>query len=1028
LVCENNRLTALDISKNSKIDTYKGAGQTPTVVLQYNATTDKFERTIALNNPTTLADGLTYADGKLIADDSTTVKTSPFAVETGISGKSLSGTLTLKYTDQQLLYNSHDVALINKMIANNGAGASLGWSTADPADGSYIPEDWKNISWSDVANNKRVTDLELQTQNLTGALDVSGMTELKYLRVEGNYLTEIDLANTPALQSLSCANMNSLLTKIDVSECPALVQLFANNNPLTALDVSHNPLLEQLYVGKANLKVLDVSKNPKLTALTCNDNQLIKLDLTNNTALTTFSGSDQESALEMAYNKKSEKYESFIFLNQPSGLTSGLSSDNGKLISESKSVAITPFVVETGMDGKQLSGTLTLSYFTPPPRLYWSKDAVNGNWYDPANWSTEGEEDVNSENRYPVNVSTSVYLSGDAQVFPSLDPVTSPRNDMDEPACDSIIFGYGAELGQPHYLHYDKAFVYYSTQYYNDDYSSAFAGGVSAPDDDVDFASPGLTRGEWFALAAPLKKTVTGDFSFGGFPYTWQQQFKSTRVTYDDEKARVLTGGWHPTDPNLALEIGADMNYAICLFIPKYAEGVLGVDDQKCLQNLKGAIKLPYFEDAFAEPEHPAHSYEDGVSKIYYFLGEAGFPLIDDMYDKIERGDEAYRFVFEDDNNQPQDPFIIKIPIDDNDEDNEIDEVMIGNPFMSSLDISKLYEANSDKIEKFYRIYHDETFETNPIGSGNVVPVLQAFFVKPIGTLGTEVELTFTKEMSVTRSGDMGLRSSKSASTDELPKIKLTVANDGGSNFTTFVFYREDKKNVDWMLYNAEIGLLDNKTPDYADMGVWDQPAMPLIYSLDLNMNARAIQYIAANGLSSEIPIGIRVPGNASGAYKLLFETGSTLNPKAIYVLDKLTGKKFSPVDLDDYEFTVESGYDPAFLDDRFSLLIGKQIFIDDATGDDGDGDDGDSQGIDEATTDEVYVYADGRHLQVTSSGDAISEITVTALQGIRIASLSGIGEPSCSMQLPTVAQGIYIVRVKLENGVTKIKKLKIEM
>jgi hypothetical protein len=35
----------------------------------------------------------------------------------------------------------------------------------------------------------------------------------------------------------------------------------------------------------------------------------------------------------------------------------------------------------------------------------------------------------------------------------------------------------------------------------------------------------------------------------------------------------------------------------------------------------------------------------------------------------------------------------------------------------------------------------------------DTIEVLQAFFVRPIGVAGTEVEILFTKDMSITRSG-----------------------------------------------------------------------------------------------------------------------------------------------------------------------------------------------------------------------------------------------------------------------------------
>jgi hypothetical protein len=1020
LSCSGNQLTTLDVSKNIKLNTISCA-ENQLTELDITKNTELTLLSCIGNQLTTL-------------DVSKLIKiTTIYCAENQLKELDVSKNEKLISLTCGPLLTALDVS--NNLELQNlycsGALASLDLSKNKKL--SSLSCDNTQLTALDLSQNEELTMLFWYYTPLP-ALDVSKNKKLTTLYCQYTPLTALDVSNNEELTMLYC-DYNQL-TALDVSKNKKLTSLSGENNQLTELDLSNNTELTSLNVRVNKLTKLDLSNNTALIYVNITNNKLTQLDLSANSSITTFYGMNQEpDDLYMVLNDETGKYENTIALNNPTISASSITYSDGKLIADNTSFSYTPFSVETGFNGTEinpsslLSGTFWMKYVTPPPRLYWRQDAANSNWYDPNNWSVSGTEYVNDEQMCPIYASTSVYIPGDAQRFPSLSPDDSPGNGQDEARCDSITFGYGAELAQSHRLHYNKAFVYYSTQYYNDDYSMAYSVGKSDPADLVGFASPGMERGEWYALAAPLKKIVTGDFSFGGFPYTWQQQFKSTRVSYGDEN-QVLAGGWFPTDPNLALEIGADLNYAICLFIPEYEADLLGVDDQKHLQNLKGAIKLPYFEDAFAAPEHPAHSYANGISKIHYFRAETGFPLIEDMYDEIVRGNEAYRFVFEDNSNVPEDKFIVKIPVNDNDGDNEIDEVMVGNPFMSSLDIAKLYEVNRDKMEQYYRIYHHGSFETNTTGATDLISVLQAFFVKPIGKVGTEVDLVFTKDMSIARAGDLRLQRTRSAtkqpegeaSEDKLAMLKLTVANQSGSNYTSFVFNREPMKNVDWMFYSGNLAAMGTKPPGITYTGTWNQPAVPQVHSLDANRRTCAIQYIAANGLSRDVPIGIHVAGNAAGSYKLLFETGDNLNPKAIFVLDKLTGKKVSPVDLDDYEFTVEAGYDPAHLDDRFSLLIGKQIFIDDNDNEDSGGDD--SQGIQEIAPDEVYVYADGQRLQVSSSGEAISEITVTALQGIRIASLTDIGQQSFTMQLQTMAPGIYIVRVQLKNGVTKVKKI----
>ena len=147
-------------------------------------------------------------------------------------------------------YYPGDIAVINNIIRNNG----LSWTPA-PADGSFVPEDWgytleiiddlgvdRGVVWSFDTFNKRVTGLFLVQLDLTGILDMSGLTEL--------------------------------------------ITLLCHNNRLTALIINDNHLLQSLYVGINQLTELDVSNNTLLESLLCWDNQLTTLDLNKNTALT----------------------------------------------------------------------------------------------------------------------------------------------------------------------------------------------------------------------------------------------------------------------------------------------------------------------------------------------------------------------------------------------------------------------------------------------------------------------------------------------------------------------------------------------------------------------------------------------------------------------------------------------------------------------------------------------------------------------------------------------------------------------
>ena len=80
-------------------------------------------------------------------------------------------------------------------------------------------------------------------------------------------------------------NLLCILTTLDVSNNPALTDLYCSESQLKTLDVSKNTALETLWCSDNQLTSLDVSKNTALESLNCNGNQLTTLDVSKNTAL-----------------------------------------------------------------------------------------------------------------------------------------------------------------------------------------------------------------------------------------------------------------------------------------------------------------------------------------------------------------------------------------------------------------------------------------------------------------------------------------------------------------------------------------------------------------------------------------------------------------------------------------------------------------------------------------------------------------------------------------------------------------------
>ncbi len=119
----------------------------------------------------------------------------------------------------------------------------------------------------DVSSSTALEYLTCYSNQLT-ALDVSSNTALTYLDCDSNQLTALDVSKNTALEDLYCHS--NQLTSLDVSKNTALDYLFCFDNKLTELDVSSNTALTRLRCYGNQLTALDVSKNTALEYLICN--------------------------------------------------------------------------------------------------------------------------------------------------------------------------------------------------------------------------------------------------------------------------------------------------------------------------------------------------------------------------------------------------------------------------------------------------------------------------------------------------------------------------------------------------------------------------------------------------------------------------------------------------------------------------------------------------------------------------------------------------------------------------------------
>ena len=153
---------------------------------------------------------------------------------------------------------------------------------------NYAPaidtDDDGEISIDEAENVER---LALSSKGITSVEGIEYFTNLNFLNLYVNAITEIDLSNNINLSYLYIAR--NALTEIDVSSNINLTHLYLASNSLKDIDVSNNTNLTTLAVGDNPLTKLNVSNNTNLVDLNTLYTNLTGIDVSNNTKLTKLS-------------------------------------------------------------------------------------------------------------------------------------------------------------------------------------------------------------------------------------------------------------------------------------------------------------------------------------------------------------------------------------------------------------------------------------------------------------------------------------------------------------------------------------------------------------------------------------------------------------------------------------------------------------------------------------------------------------------------------------------------------------------
>ena len=569
-----------------------------------------------------------------------------------------------------------------------------------------------------------------------------------------------------------------------------------------------------------------------------------------------------------------------------------------------------------------------------------------------ATWTGATSDDWNTAGNWNVNAvpgaCTKVTIPAGVSRYPVLTGTKASN------VCDEIYFEFGGEVAHTYLLTYNTA--------------------------KVDMT---IKDNRWYMLAAPLRNMYSGDYFIDDIavgrlnPSVYMMQYQSNNP---ETGAAHMRGDWSYPFNTLHVDLSVAKGFAVWV-----DEGTMPSGD---------------WTFAFPKDSTDYRYYNtDGTSKEEWVTD----PVNPDKLGSgspLSRGNKS-RFTYESASDLNATTGAFSVSITDNDQ--SYPNLIVGNPFMSHLDLKKFYEANKTEItNSFYLWSEDDSFISyatynewyvlagkNPLGvagASHTVAPMQSFFVVKQNPGFAMAPLKFTPDMEVTLPGDV----LKNAETDELEKnvLKLDLYRDGTFQSGIAVRYDKDASN------------------GYEDMDSWTlfpdetQIEIPssILYSL---INGKAATINSLNDLGPYVELGISSL-KKSNQMKLVCRGDENFDGNCeIYLIDRLDGSRVNLRTNPEYPFANTTGN----ITDRFALHITGNV-----------------SGLNDASLKDIEIYSENGEIYV--SGEKLQKVEVFNLQGQIIAQRDNINNTSVTM--PT-AQGQTFVVVKAYSA-TGVKTAKVKM
>lgn len=649
-----------------------------------------------------------------------------------------------------------------------------------------------------------------------------------------------------------------------------------------------------------------------------------------------------------------------------------------------------------------------------PAIVVWSPQNGSSDWDDENNW-------------YPVGVPagcTDVYIPGDVATFPEL--VAEGGN-----TCRDIYFLPGGQLGQPQYLVYRNAHVQmdlgmYSSPQQKITSATDFVDNIAQGDPDnlttedrlkfgAGRSKEAMERNRWYMISAPLKSVFSGDYAFGGYPYTYMRKFDKDAAANNSFTA----GRWSDFYSSLVEELNPAEGFAYWVnehrhqmrYLERGSEWISGMSQVKpmCMKNTdvfglgenNGILHFPHHNDNYLSSRRRNHSYDNVTeeSTFHYFVQS---PQTSPHYMQFigesdtKKRENPHRFIAE---TVSEGKTTLDVAYNIGSYENPQGEfVLLGNPYMSGLNFAEFQKDNEDLIKEGYQLWTGSGFSVYP--NESVIAPMQSFLVelKEVAPVNTDLIFDYTVANISTTNGAVSLRSGVSAY--KANSLQVTAENEHGK-ITTQIRQRDDARDDFCDLDMSKIieFPLRNSTPE--------------IYTIAPVAGTGKNKGLVVNSIQSDnliIPLGIAT--TYSGQMKLILTGMDNYNANISFI-----DSQFSTVDITGMASFEYPFFYTANLDDKGYGIANEQRFSIRISGL--------PTAISNQIINQLSVYNVASNLFVCSSSAEIKQIELYNIQGQLLYKEENIGAANYEVQGILNHSGVYVVKVYTEGEVKEFKLIR---